>query len=159
MQVRDPVRPPSYQALLGRHGRTPVMKVLRIRGSEVAGVLPEAGLFGQAGEAIDFILVRSRFAPGCPGHKQQQEQWKQRGSEHLREEVSAEDVYQSPSSFELRCSSPWGGAGAHLPEKHPPGSSSQPQSLDRCPSVRESPYLCFLASLLSKRRRWIGSHV
>jgi hypothetical protein len=66
--------------------------VLGVRCSEVAGVLPERGLLGQAGETIDFILVRSCFVPGRPGQEQQQEQWRQRGSGHLQEEASVEDV-------------------------------------------------------------------
>lgn len=149
-------RPPSYHALLGRQGRIPVVEVLGIRRSEVAGVLSERRLLGQSGEAIDFILVRSCFALGCTGHQQQQEQWRQRGSEHLREETQAEDVYQflcaSVQQFlERRWRAPPGVA--------PPGSSSPPRNYVRCPSARAFPYLCFPASWLFRRRLWTGSHV
>lgn len=139
--------------------QAPVVEVLGVRCSEVAGVLPKRGLLGQAGKAIDFILVRSCFVPGRPGQEQQHEQWRQYGSGHLQEEASVEDVYQSPRSLALRCSSSWGEDGAHLRGKPPPGSNSEPQNLVCCSPVWASPYLCFLASLLSRRRLWTGSHV
>jgi hypothetical protein len=159
--VLPPARP-------GSQGRRPVMEMLGVRGSEIAGVLAERRLLGQPGKALDLVLFRGSPASVWPGHEQQQrEQRRPRGTDHLRKEVAVRGVYQLPRSPALPGRGPWRGAGA--PGRGEPLTClrSHRLSLLRRPPTPElgdpfqpwSPHLCFPASLLARRHQKPGSHV
>lgn len=84
-------------------GPRPVVEVLGAGAAEVAGVLAESWLLGQPGQALDLVRLRRCLARGRPGQLQQQQpQRRQRGSDHLREEVGP-TVSEFPRSSSLHC--------------------------------------------------------
>lgn len=145
--------------------------MLRAGASEVARVLAERRLLGQPWQVLDLVLVGGCLASGRPGEQQQQEEWRrQRGSDHLRQEAGAGCLLARSL-----LSRPWGRAGgssareAQAQSQLPPAELPPPRRAAprRAPprglldpfQPPDSPHLCSLASLLSRRWPAMGSHV
>lgn len=123
----------------GRESRGPVVEMLGVGASEVAGVLAERRLLSQPGQTLDLVLIGGCLTSRRPEQQQQQqreERRRQRGPDHLPRKW-APAVYRLPGCVQPSPGRSWRRSRQETPSPGPaPGSRLPAPSLLRPPGAQ-----------------------